>query len=145
MTGPIEHGTDRFAGREPRRFERRIVVTDEHLDELGHVNNVVYVGWIQDIAGQHWRTAADPELVETIAWVLSRHEIDYRRPAYEGDELVIRTWVGHATPVRFERHVEILDADERVLVRSRTEWAPIDRGTGRLVRLDLSAHDPFYE
>jgi len=136
---------DRFAGREPRRFERRVVVSEGHLDDLGHVNNVVYVQWIQDIAGEHWRTAAHPALVDAVAWVLSRHEIDYRRPARAGDALTIRTWVGAATPVRFERHVEILDEADRVVVRSRTEWAPIDRGTGRLMRLDLSAHDPFYE
>lgn len=136
---------DRFTDREPRRHERRVTVSEEHLDDLGHVNNVVYVQWIQDIAGEHWRTAADPGLVDSVAWVLSRHEIDYRRPAHAGDRLTVRTWVGGASPVRYERHVEIVDADERVLVRSRTEWAPIDRETGRLMRLDVSAHEPFYD
>ena len=91
------------------------------------------------------RAVADPELVDTIAWVLTRHEIDYKRPAFLGDEITIRTWVGSATPVRFERHVEIADAEGRVLVKSRTLWSPVDRETSRLKRLDVGAHEPFYE
>ncbi|MDH3735080.1 MAG: acyl-CoA thioesterase [Gemmatimonadota bacterium] len=134
-----------FAGREARRFEHRRTVTEDDVDTLGHVNNVVYVQWIQDIAGAHWRALAGPELVDSVAWALLRHEIDYKRAAYPGDELTVRTWVGTATPVRYERHVEIVDPKERLLVKSRTVWAPIDRATGRLRRLDVSAHEPFYE
>ena len=136
---------DRFEGRSARRYEVVREVTDADADELGHVNNVVYVQWIQDIAGEHWRRTAAPELVETVAWALVRHELDYKRPAYPGDTVTVRTWVGAATPVRYERHVEIVDDDERLLVRSRTEWAPVDRETGRLRRLDTAAHEPFYE
>ena len=109
------------------------------------MNNVVYVQWIQDIAGEHWRAAADPELVKTVAWALLRHEIDYKRAAFPGDRITVRTWVGTATPVRYERHVEIVDAAERLLVRSRTVWAPIDRETGRVRRLDIAAHEPFHQ
>lgn len=136
---------DAFEGREPLRYEKRYCVTKDDIDALGHVNNVVYVQWIQEIAGEHWRSAADPTHVAEIAWVLTRHEIDYKRPAFAGDELVIRTWVGDATPVRFERFVEIIDAAEKQLVKSRTVWSPVHRETGKLVRLDVSAHEPFYE
>ncbi len=136
---------DPYAGREPRRHEKRFLVMEEDIDGLGHVNNVVYVKWIQEIAGEHWRLAADPEVASRIAWVVSRHEIDYKRPAHLGDEVTVRTWVGSATPVRFERHVEIVDTEDRILVRSRTLWSPIDRSSRRLVRLDLSTHEPFYE
>ena len=136
--------SDPFEGREPRRYEKRFLVTEDDIDGLGHVNNVVYVDWIQQVAGEHWRSAADPELRGRIAWVVSRHEIDYKRPAHEGDEVTARTWVGTASPVRFERHVEILDAEGRTLVRARTIWCPVDRESGRLIRLDLSAHEPFY-
>ncbi|MDX1577268.1 MAG: acyl-CoA thioesterase [Gemmatimonadota bacterium] len=136
---------DRFEGREPRRYEMRFLVTEDDIDGLGHVNNVVYVDWIQRVAGEHWRAAADPELRERVAWVVSRHEIDYKRPAYAGEEVTVRTWVGSTTGVRFERHVEIVDAAERTLVRARTIWSPLDRETGRLMRLDASAHEPFYD
>lgn len=134
-----------FGAREARRYDQTRVVTEADVDSLGHVNNVVYVQWIQDIAGEHWRAAAEPELVDSVVWALLRHEIDYKRAAFPGDELTVRTWVGTATPVRYERHVEILDTEERVLVRSRTEWAPLDRASGRLRRLDVSTHEPFYE
>jgi acyl-CoA thioester hydrolase len=143
MGARIRH-EDLYAGREARRHERTREVAPEDADELGHVNNVVYVQWIQDIAAEHWRETADPELVETVVWALLRHEIDYERAAYPGDILTIRTWVGTATPVKYERHVEIVDQEGRTLVTSRTLWAPIDRSTGRLRRLDISAHDPFY-
>jgi acyl-CoA thioester hydrolase len=136
---------DLYEGREARRYEQTRVVTDADIDELGHVNNVVYVYWVQKIAGEHWRQTADPALVERIAWVLTRHEIDYRRAAHTGDELTVRTWVGSATPVRYERFVDSLDASGRVLVSSRAVWSPIDRETGKLVRLDVSSHEPFYE
>lgn len=136
--------SDPYEGREARRFEQSRVVAESDTDELGHVNNVVYVDWIQKIAGEHWRQTADPGIAARIAWVLIRHEIDYKRAAHPGDELIVRTWVGKATPVRFERHVEILDREERLLVRSRTVWSPVDRTSGRLVRLDVSAHEPFY-
>ena len=140
-----DRAPDPCEGREPRRHETRFLVREEDIDPLGHVNNLVYARWVQDVASDHWRTAADPALVDEIAWVMTRHEIDYERPAHLGDQITARTWVGSATPVRFERHVEILDAEGRRLARSRTVWTPIDRRTGRIVRLDLSAHEPFYE
>ena len=112
-----------FAGREPVRFEKRFSVTEDDIDELGHVNNVVYVDWIQQVAGEHWRAAADPDLLSSIAWVVSRHEIDYKRPAHLGDEVLVRTWVGSQTAVRFERHVEILDAQKRTIGEYHPETA----------------------
>ena len=136
---------DPYEGREPKRYQNRLVVTEDDIDSLGHVNNIVYVRWIQDIAGEHWRSAADPEVAEGIAWVLTRHEIDYKRAAHLGDEITVTTWVGSATKVRFERFVEITGAADTLHAKSRTLWSPINRATGRLVRLDISAHEPFYE
>ena len=145
MTAQRRERIDSYGGRRAKRYEVVRDVTEADADELGHVNNVVYVQWIQEIAAEHWRLTAAPELVDAVAWALVRHELDYRRPAYPGDTVTVRTWVGTATPVRYERHVEIVDVDERILVRSRTEWAPVDRETGQLRRLDTAAHEPFYE
>ncbi len=142
--GAAGPAADRFAGREPIRYEKRFSVTERDLDELGHVNNVVYVDWIQGIAAEHWRAAADPDDVARVAWVVSRHEIDYKRAAHLGDELTARTWVGATSGVRFERHVEIVDSAGRVVVRARTVWCPIERDSGRVLRLGARAHEPFY-
>jgi acyl-CoA thioester hydrolase len=118
------------------RFERDFAIDPSDIDELGHVNNVVYLRWAQDIATAHWRAAAAPEHQEAIAWVALRHEIDYAHPALPGDGIIASTWVGSADAVRFERFVEILRArDRRVLARVRTLWCPISRATGRITRV----------
>lgn len=94
---------------------------------LGHVNNVVYLQWIQEIAIAHWSAAAPEEDKKKLIWVVTRHEIDYKRQAFLGDAILIRTWVGRAARLLFERHTEILNERTRtLLVQARTVWCPID-------------------
>ena len=113
-------------------FEQTLRVGPADLDEQAHVNNVVYVRWVQDVATAHWLALAPPAARAALAWVAHRHEIDYLRPALLGDELVVRTTVGHAEGLTFERHTEIRrPRDGRVLARSRTLWCPVDPRTGR--------------
>jgi acyl-CoA thioester hydrolase len=115
-------------------LERRVVPAD--LDEQAHVNNVVYVAWVQDAAIAHWRALAPPDVARTIAWVASRHEIDYLAPAVLDDAIEVRTRVGHASGLRFERLTEVRrQRDGRVLARSRTLWVPVEPRTGRPVRI----------
>jgi len=107
-------------------------VEETDIDELGHVNNVTYVRWVQDAAVAHWTAAAPPAEQARLFWIVLRHEIDYRHAAHLGDEIVARTWVGTATRLRFERHTEIVRApDGCVLARARTLWCPIDAETRR--------------
>jgi len=116
----------------PKPFEVHLAVQPEDIDELGHVNNVVYLRWVQDAAVAHWRAAAEPADQEALVWVVVRHEIDYLRPARPDENLVARTWVGAAVGGNFERHTEIRRARNRkVLARARTLWCPISRATGR--------------
>ncbi len=120
----------------PERYELPIRVLPDDIDELGHVNNVVYLRWVQDIAVAHWRHLATPEQQQALIWVVIRHEIDYKHPAMAGDELVARTWVGVASRRTFERHTEIARADGRLLARARTLWCPLDPATHRPVSVD---------
>jgi len=115
----------------PLVYELARRVNAEDLDELAHVNNVVYVSWVQEIATAHWRALAPPEALEQLAWVARRHEIDYLAPAVLGDAIVLRTWVGVADGLQFERHTEVRHADGRLLARARSLWVPIDPRTGR--------------
>jgi acyl-CoA thioester hydrolase len=109
-----------------------LVANAEDIDELGHVNNIVYLRWVQEAAMAHWRALAPREAQAALAWVVLRHEIDYSRAALLGDELVARTWVGTAEGLSFERHTEIIRRrDLRVLARARTLWCPVDMATGR--------------
>jgi len=117
-------------------FELPIAIQATDIDELGHVNNVTYVRWVQDVATAHWQAAAPAAEQAALAWVLLRHEIDYKRPAFARDGVIARTWVGKATRLRFERHVELLRAvDRQLLARSLTVWCPIDRQTGKLTKV----------
>jgi acyl-CoA thioester hydrolase len=118
------------------RFEMMIPVLPGDIDEQNHVNNTVYLRWVQDVATAHWRAVASPKAQETIGWVVLRHEIDYKGPATLGDEMVLRTWVGKATRLTFERFTEIRrNRDGRLLSEARTLWCPIDAQTGRPVRV----------
>lgn len=117
-------------------FEICVAVAAEDLDERAHVNNVVYLRWVQDVAIAHWQAAAPPGAVDDIAWVALRHEIDYLLPAVLGDRLVVRTWVGPASGVKFERMTELRrEGDGQVVARARTLWCPIDARTGAVRRV----------
>ncbi|MGH9439780.1 MAG: acyl-CoA thioesterase, partial [Terriglobia bacterium] len=98
-----------MASQEPAQaFELPISVSAADIDQIGHVNNVSYLRWVQDAAVAHWRAAAPAADQEKLLWVVLRHEIDYKQPAFLGDQLTARTWVGHATRLKFERHTEIV-------------------------------------
>lgn len=126
------------------RFERPLEILPSDIDGLGHVNNVVYLRWAQDIATAHWEAAATPSQREALAWVALRHEIDYKHPAFPGDAVLASTWVGSADAVRFERFVEILRAsDRKVLAAVRTLWCPIRRATGKVTRVDEAVRRVF--
>jgi acyl-CoA thioester hydrolase len=126
------------------RFEMIISVLPGDIDEQNHVNNTVYLRWVQDVATAHWRAVASAKAQETIGWVVLRHEIDYKGPATLGDEVLLRTWVGKATRLTFERFTEIRrNRDGRLLSEARTLWCPIDAQTGRPVRVSTEVRSRF--
>ena len=125
-------------------FEMDFIAGPDHIDELGHVNNAVWVQWIQQVAVAHWDSVADPAHRDAYYWVVVRHEIDYLRPAHEGDAIHARTWVGEAPKgARFDRLMEFTGADGKVCVRSRTDWAIIDKALGRPIRVPPEVIAPF--
>jgi acyl-CoA thioester hydrolase len=125
-------------------FEMAFTALPQHIDELGHVNNAVWVQWIQQIAVAHWEAAVEPAHRDSYFWVVVRHEIDYLRSAREGDRITARTWVGEAPQgARFDRLVEFTGADGRTCVRARTVWAIIDRASGRPIRVPPEVVAPF--
>jgi len=114
------------------------------IDEQNHVNNTVYLRWVQEVASAHWRAIASSEAQEGIGWVVLRHEIDYKAPACLGDDVVLRTWVGKATRLTFERFTEILRSNDRQLLSTaRTLWCPINAQTGRPVRVSAEVREQF--
>jgi len=116
----------------PEAFELAIPIEPSDIDEIGHVNNVTYLRWVQDVAVAHWRAVAPVADQAKLMWVVVRHEIDYKQAARLGDGIIARTWVGEASRVRFERHTELVRASDRTLLaKARTIWCPIDAQTGK--------------
>jgi acyl-CoA thioester hydrolase len=125
-------------------FQLNLVIAPSDIDDLGHVNNVVYLGWVQEVASAHWKALAAPADLERLAWVVTRHELDYKAAAFLGDAIVGRTWIGATTPVTCERFVEIRRVhDDKLLVASRSVWVSVDRSTGRPKRIDDSVLAPL--
>jgi len=121
-----------------------VSVSPGDIDEQNHVNNTVYLRWVQEVAAAHWRAVASREARESIGWVVLRHEIEYKAPASLNDEIVLRTWVGKATRLTFERFTEILrSSDGQLLSKARTLWCPINARTGRPVRVSAEVRERF--
>ncbi|WP_343344181.1 thioesterase family protein [Sphingomicrobium sp. XHP0239] len=115
----------------------------DDIDQFGHVNNAVWVRWIQEVARTHWERAAPTEQQERLAWLVVRHEIDYLRPLHEGETAVARTWIDpEVRGARSTRHV-IFERDGKTLVRAATGWAMIDLATGRAQRVRPEHLAPF--
>jgi len=102
-------------------FEITVPVLSEDIDGQNHVNNTVYLRWVQEVATAHWQAITSNEGQEGIGWVVLRHGIDYKAPACLGDEILLRTWVGKATRLTFERFTEISRrSDGQLLSKART-------------------------
>jgi acyl-CoA thioester hydrolase len=99
---------------------------------------------VQDVATAHWKSLAGAEAQTAIGWVVLRHEIDYRSPASLEDEILLRTWVGKASRLKFERFTEIhRKIDNRLLAQGRTLWVPIDVRTGKPTRVSSELRAQF--
>jgi len=126
------------------RFTTRITAGPADIDELGHVNNAVWVKWIQEISVGHWRAVAAEAHVDIYIWVITRHEIDYRGNVREGETVTAETWLADGPRgARFDRHMRFIGDDGKVKVEAKTTWAMLDRATGRLVRVTAEVIAPF--
>ena len=125
-------------------FTLNFTATPADIDELGHVNNAVWVRWIQDMATSHWQAVAAPDHISAFIWVVTRHEIDYRGNIAAGESVTGRTWIESVPKgAQFDRRVDFVDAAGKVIVQANTTWALIDRGSGRLMRVRPEIAAPF--
>ena len=125
-------------------FSQSFTALPEHIDELGHVNNTVWVRWIQDLATAHWEHAARPGDVARFFWVVTRHEIDYRGNVAEGETTNGETWIeGDPRGATSIRRVDFRNAAGKVIVSAATTWAMLDRESQRLVRVREDVLAPF--
>ncbi len=123
----------------PAIYEHSLVVAPEEIDRLGHVNNLVYLAWTQAAALAHSAAQGWPtERYEALGcgFVVRSHTIKYIEPAYQGERLVVRTWVADMTKMASTRRYKVVRAaDERLLASAATQWAFVDFASGRLKRI----------
>ena len=114
-------------------YTKTITIPPAAIDENGHVNNVVYVQWMQDIAVEHYASSGGVTAQgENATWVVREHKVEYLQPAFAGQEIEIRTWVEDARRVRSLRKYEFVrKADGAILVRGETDWVFVDTRSGR--------------
>jgi acyl-CoA thioester hydrolase len=123
----------RFMGKP---FEMRFVAEADDIDIMGHVNNAVWVRWMEAIATAHWQALAPAEAQALYAWVVTRHEIDYRGNVVQGEAVIARTHVAEPPRgARFDRLIEFIDEDGKAKVSARTTWAMVEIESRRLMRV----------
>jgi acyl-CoA thioester hydrolase len=115
-------------------FRHKFTVSPEAIDGNGHVNNVVYVQWMQDVAILHSDAAGCTDMTRRIGamWVARSHKIEYLSPAFVGDEIEALTWVADFRKVRSLRRYKFVRAtDQTTLARGETDWVFMDAQAGR--------------
>jgi len=116
-------------------YSKSFIIPKDSIDENGHVNNVAYVQWMQDIAVEHYEFIGGISPMQEVGgmWVVREHRIEYLLPAFENEEIEIRTWVKNVRRVRSLRKYEFVrKSDNKTLVKGETDWVFVDAKTGSL-------------
>lgn len=128
-------------------FDVELEVRAEHIDALGHVNNVVYVQWMQDVATAHVNQIGlglEEYLKLKHAMVAVEHQVQYRKAAFEGDRLILRTWLSDLNALySFRQYAFYRPKDQSLVFSGQTKWACVEIATGRPKRMSptfLSAY-----
>ncbi|MCU4350440.1 acyl-CoA thioesterase [Acinetobacter ursingii] len=120
-------------------FDLKLTVNPEHIDQLGHVNNVRYVQWMQDVATAHIERLGlglKQYLEMNHAMVAVEHHVQYRKAAFEGEEIILRTWLDAIDSLYLSRqYVFYRPKDQSVLFVGKTKWACVEISTGRPKRM----------
>lgn len=121
-------------------------IPPDAVDENGHVNNVMYVQWMQDAAVRHYEAMGGPGPTQSIGatWVVRSHKIEYRRPAFAGERIKVLTWVVNMRRVHSVRRYRFVRAsDDEILVLGETDWVFVDVKSGRLLTVPLEVSSLF--
>ena len=115
-------------------YSKKITVESKHLDELDHVNNVVYLQWVQEISKEHWLSKTNKEVNTNYFWVVRSHHLEYKKQTFFGDELLVKTYVENYSGPLSVRVVEFY-AGEKLVVVARSMWCLLDAGTKKPARV----------
>ena len=115
-------------------FRHKIAIVAADIDQMGHVNNAVYLKWVQDAVIDYWRSVAPPDAVAAHLWVALKHEITYLRPTFLQDNVVAEVIAERVQGARaFFRTV--LRRGEDVLSEIQSCWCCLDAASLRPARL----------
>ena len=127
-----------------KSLEQEITVSLDDLDELNHVNNVVYIDWVQDIAKNHWNSLVSNEIKKNYYWVLLEHQIKYLSPAFLNDRIRLKTYIEKTEGVKSNRIVEIYNLNSnKLLVISITTWCLVNAKTNKPNRITAEIRQAF--
>lgn len=115
-------------------YTKSFIIPESAIDRLGHVNNVVYVQWMQDLAIEHYSSMGGLEPIQAIGavWVVREHRVQYLLPAFAGERIEMRTWVESTRRASSLRKYEFVRAtDGKMLVKGETDWVLVDSKSGR--------------
>ena len=119
------------------KFAYKIIIREADIDEYCHVNNVVYLRWVQEVSTAHWYQVASPELRSLYSWVIIRHEIDYFCQAVLSDDIIAYTWPGEHQGAKIDRYVKLCNATTgKVIAEAKTTWCLLDAKKLRPKRLE---------
>ncbi|WP_299527524.1 thioesterase family protein [uncultured Lutibacter sp.] len=116
------------------RFTFTLIVTNNELDDLNHVNNIHYIKWVQEAAQKHWKILSNTNLDTKYVWVVLRHEIDYIASAILHDIITVNTWIVKSYGVKSERFVEIKKGS-KTIAKAKTIWCLLDKTTMKPARI----------
>ena len=109
-------------------YQYSLIVKEKHIDNLNHVNNMVYLQWVNEMSEKHWAILSNDEINKKYSWFCIRHEIDYASQAFLGNEVTIYTWIGKTKGVRSVRYVHIYNEDV-LLAKTESTWCLMNAKT----------------
>ena len=115
-------------------FHFPIGVRPDDIDHMGHVNNSVYLSWVQDAVVKFWETVAPADAVGRHLWVALQHQITYRRPAFLEDNVVANVVAEGVAGAR-AMFTTVIKRGEDVLAEVQSTWCCLDAATHRPARL----------
>jgi acyl-CoA thioester hydrolase len=129
-------------------FRTSFEASPDDIDENGHVNNVVYVQWMQEAAIRHSRSvgATAAVMAAGATWVVRSHRVEYLLPVRESELVHVETWIEDVQRVKSTRRYRFVrDSDDREVAHGETLWVCIDVETGRPRAVPADVMDRFRE
>lgn len=127
-------------------YRYETTVPTEAIDENGHLNNVAYVQWMQSAAIAHANATPCTQATNAVGatWIVRAHRIEYLRPAFEGEDIVILTWISNIRKVRSLRKYKFFRiSDKALLAQCETDWVFVDTQKGRPLSIPEAVANAF--